>query len=107
MNRKHSACVGIVLIAAFSYRTAPAASGQDAFPDLDTSSSEMRSLIERLSADRGNLLRYYNVAGSEGRRDRLKRFYADARAALDAKNFDAMSQDGKVDYVLFRNHLDH
>src|SRR5256885_1768367 len=97
MHRKSSVCAGIVLFAAFS------ASGSD----LDVSNSEMRPLIERFSADRGNLMRSYNISDSPARRERFRRFYEEMRATLDAQNFDAMKQTGKVDYVLFRNELDH
>lgn len=101
------ACIGVVLVTVFSFQSTLPAQAAGELTDVDTSSSEMRPLIERYAADRGNLLRYYNIAGAPDRRERLQRFYSDARAALAEKNFDAMSQDGKVDYVLFRNSLDH
>ncbi|MDE3197446.1 MAG: DUF885 family protein [Acidobacteriota bacterium] len=63
--------------------------------------------MERYAADRGNILRFYNIAASPARRARLRQFYEETKAALAAQNFDAMSQDGKVDYILFRNNLDH
>ncbi len=75
--------------------------------DLDSSSSELRSLIERYVADRGSLSRSYPVEISPARRARFKRFYSDWLAALAKLNFDSMSQDGKVDYLLFKTHLDH
>src|SRR5271168_2229506 len=111
MDTKHRACAAIVLIAAFSFQTAlpapPPATVPATYADLDNSSSELRPLIERYSADRGNILRFYNIASSPERRARLRKFYEETKAALIAQNFDAMSQDGKVDYILFRNHLDH
>ena len=55
--------------------------------DVDTSNSELRSLIERFSADRGNLLRFYNISGTPERRERLRRFYSDAKATLAEKQF--------------------
>jgi len=75
--------------------------------DLDGNGSELRPLIERFAADRGNLQRYYNVPGSPERRERLRRFFTEAKATLAERNFDKLSQDGKVDYILFRNSLDH
>jgi hypothetical protein len=92
---------------AVSFQTRLPAASPDADSPLDTSASEMRPAIERFSADRGNLLRYYNIADAPARRARLRRFYQETRASLAAQNFDAMSQDGKVDYILFRNQLDH
>lgn len=75
--------------------------------ELDNSKSELRSVIERYVADRGSLARSYPVESSPNRQSRFKQFYADWLAQIGKLNFDAMSQDGKVDYVLFRNHLEH
>ena len=94
------------LLSTFGLSARAAAFGND-LTDLDTSNSELRPMIERYAADRGNLLRFYNVNASPERRERLRRFYLDAKAALADRNFDAMSQDGRIDYVLFRNSLDH
>lgn len=69
--------------------------------------SEMRSAIERYSVDRGSLARSYPVAVSQGRRDRFKKFYTDWLKSLDSLDFDSMSQDGKIDYILFKNHLEY
>ena len=69
--------------------------------------SEMRSAIERYTVDRGNLMRTYPVANSQRRRDRFSRFYSEWLASLRSLNFDSMSQDGKIDYLLFKNHLEY
>lgn len=75
--------------------------------DVDTSHSEIRPFIERYAADRGNLLRFYTINGSPHRRARLTRYYQEVKTALEAQPFDTMSQDGKIDYLLFRNEIDH
>jgi uncharacterized protein (DUF885 family) len=72
-----------------------------------TPESEMRAAIEYYVVDRGSLARSYPVASSPARRDRFRKFYADALERIQKLNFDAMSQEGKVDYVLFKNHLEH
>lgn len=69
--------------------------------------SEMRSQIERYAVDRGSLGRSYTVGYSTTRRDRFKKFYSDWLASLQKLDFDSMSQDGKIDYVLFKNHLEY
>ena len=69
--------------------------------------SEMRAAIERYSVDRGSLARSYPVNTSPARRDRFKKFYSDQLASLNALDFDSMSQDGKIDYILFKNHLEY
>src|SRR5262245_60040281 len=84
-----------------------AASDTPDLKDLDTSRSELRSLIERYVADRGSLTRSYPVEISPGRQARFKQFYSGWLDALSKLNFDTLSQDGKVDYLLLRSHLDH
>lgn len=68
--------------------------------------SEMRGAIERFVADRGSLTRSYPVSFSAARRDRFKQFYTESLSTLQKLDFDAMSQDGKIDYLLFKNHLE-
>ena len=75
--------------------------------DTDSHQSEMRAAIERYVADRGSLVRFYTVEASPTRHARLKQFYHDWLTTLAKLNFDSMSQDGRVDYLLFKNHLDH
>lgn len=73
----------------------------------DLAPSEMRPIIEYYVADRGSLQRSFFVANSPTRRDRFRKFYSDALERIQKLNFDSMSQEGKVDYILFRNHLEH
>jgi hypothetical protein len=75
--------------------------------DIDSRQSEMRSVIERYSADRGSLARFYSVEASSARQARMKQFYSDWLATLAKLDFDSMSQDGRIDYLLFKNHLVH
>jgi len=79
-------------------------------PDLRTlvaSTSEMRDVIERFSSDRAVLQRFENVPGSDQRRERLRGFYRAWLARLPTLDFDRMSQEGKVDYVLLRNLIEY
>ena len=73
----------------------------------DDSPSEMRPIIEYYVADRGSLQRSFFVNNSPARRERFRKFYSDALERIQKLNFDAMSEEGKVDYILFRNHLEH
>ncbi len=75
--------------------------------DIDLSHSEMRPYFESFAADRASLQRFYSIESASGTRARMRRYYADWRARLAGLDFDRMSQDGKVDYVLLRNYLDH
>ena len=69
--------------------------------------SEMRSAIERYTVDRGSLARSYPVGVSTSRRERFKKFYTEWLNSLQRLDFDSMTQDGKIDYILFRNHLEY
>ncbi len=67
----------------------------------------MRPLVEDFSADRQNLERFYNIEDSDVRRERMHKFYAGWRDRLPQLNFDALPQAGKIDYIVFRNALEH
>ncbi len=77
-----------------------------ALADLDQGKSEMRPVIERYVADRGSLMRSYPVESSPARMARFKQFYGEWLALIGKMNFDAMSHEGKVDYVLFKSKLE-
>ena len=86
------------------------AKGTDAVPglnDVDARPSELRGVIERYTSDRASLARFYPVEASSARQTRMKQFYTEWLSALTKLNFDSMSQDGRIDYLLFKNHLDH
>ena len=83
----------------------PASLSAEAADDL--APSEMRAIIEYYIADRGSLQRSFFVNNSPARRERFRKFYSDSLERIQKLNFDAMSEEGKVDYILFRNHLEH
>jgi uncharacterized protein (DUF885 family) len=76
-------------------------------PNGKTPVSEMRNAIERYTVDRGSLARSYPVQASRSRRERFKKFYEEWLTSLQSLDFDSMSQDGKIDYILFKNHLEY
>ncbi len=73
---------------------------------LDTSHSEMRAFIERFEADMGSLNRFYTVSISSARINRMRRLYSESLAQLVRQDFEAMSQSGRVDYLLLKNYLE-
>src|SRR5439155_14920350 len=75
--------------------------------ETNLSESEMRSLIERYTVDRGSLTRSYPVSISLARQTLFRQFYSDWLAQLQKLNFDSMSHEGKVDYLLLKNHLEY
>ena len=75
--------------------------------DLSIPQSELRGMIDRYTVDRGTLNRSYSTEMSPTREARLKQLYNEWLAALERQNFEGLSQAGKVDYLLFKNHLTH
>lgn len=87
-------------------KEAPRASAAD-LEDSDVPQSQMRGVIERYTADRGSLTRFYSVEASSAQQARMKQFYTEWLTTLAKLDFDAMGQDGRIDYLVFKNHLDH
>jgi uncharacterized protein (DUF885 family) len=75
--------------------------------DLDLSTSELRPVIERFATDRGSLSRFYTLQISQTRRARMKQFYTEWLDHLAKLDFNRLSHAGQIDYLLFKNHLDH
>ena len=65
----------------------------------------MPSIIEHYTADSMSLERTYVVAISPTRIGRLEKFYADTLNELSAVDFNALSQEDKVDYLLLKNRI--
>lgn len=61
--------------------------------------------IQQYQADLGSLSRFYNIEFSPNRAKRFDAFYSESLQNLDKVDFDKLDQGGKVDYILFRNHL--
>lgn len=68
---------------------------------------DLSELIERYTADRGNLNRRYSIATSPARASRMREFNAGALENLTKVDFAGLSGAGRIDYLLFRNHLQH
>jgi hypothetical protein len=75
--------------------------------EANSHESEMRSLIERYTVDRGSLTRSFPVAISATRVARFRQFYSDEMTQIQKLNFDSMSEEGRVDYLLLKNHLEY
>jgi uncharacterized protein (DUF885 family) len=71
----------------------------------DPSVSLTRDVIESYSTDLAALRRYHNIDVSPARAERLRRFHEDQLRRLETVDFNALDQDGRIDYFLFRNQL--
>lgn len=74
---------------------------------LGAPGSPLRPMVERYSTDRSTLLRRWHVEGSPLRRAKLREFTAGWQAALGQVDFEALDQQGRIDYVLLRTQLEY
>jgi uncharacterized protein (DUF885 family) len=72
---------------------------------VGTRSSELAPVVERYSADRVALGRRWTVSYSPERTRRFNEFFAGWQREIDALDFEALSLEGRVDYVLLLNEL--
>jgi uncharacterized protein (DUF885 family) len=66
---------------------------------------QMPQVIQEFTADQRSLSLTYPVEISEARRARLEKFYTDTQAKLETINFNALSHEDQVDYLLLKNHV--
>ncbi|HSE24129.1 MAG TPA: DUF885 family protein [Pyrinomonadaceae bacterium] len=102
-----------ILVSSFHFRSEAQNSKTDGKVTTKTAGhaeikdSEMRPQIERYTVDRGSLTRAFPVPMSPSRRERFKQFYSEWLASLARLDFERMSEDGQIDYILFKNHLEY
>ncbi len=66
---------------------------------------QMPQLIEQYAADRMSLNRIYPLILAPARMDRFEKFDNDKLAMLAAMNFDKLSEEDQIDYLLLKNRL--
>jgi len=69
--------------------------------------SELRPLLERFAEDQSNLEWTYNIPMSETDRSRMRRFFIAWQNSLKKIEFEKLTTDGRIDYILFKNLLDY
>jgi uncharacterized protein (DUF885 family) len=69
--------------------------------------SELRELVDRVAIDGRDLNRRWPVDYSSAQLGTLRQFYTAWQGRLREVEFDKLSQEGKVDYLLLRNRLGH
>jgi uncharacterized protein (DUF885 family) len=113
MNIRHSI---ILLFAATKAASAQAPSAQvnvdsSGVPSLTAlvarSTSELASVVDRFSTDIASISRRYDASDSPAQRGRMREFYSIWLKRLGEIDFEKLSQEGKVDYVLLSNYLKH
>jgi hypothetical protein len=66
---------------------------------------QMQAIVEQFTADSRSLSRAYPVEISPVRIARLDKFYEDTEGKMSAIDFDALSQEDKIDYLSLRNRI--
>jgi hypothetical protein len=105
-------------VAAFLLALAPAAtldaaggpgkaSALHAPADTGGTEGTVAGMLRQYAEDYGSLSRFYSAPYSEVRRERLGRFFAGWRAAVDSLPFETLGTQDRVDAILFRNMLGH
>ena len=75
--------------------------------DLANDGSELQGAIERYSVDRNSLMSSAPPAASTARDERVREFNRKWLQKLEKLDFDRLTKDGKIDYLLFKNYLTH
>ncbi|MEW6207457.1 MAG: DUF885 family protein [Acidobacteriota bacterium] len=75
--------------------------------DLNPPPGVMAGAIRRYTLDRGNLTRFYTAGQTAARRNRFKQFYTEWLAAIEQLDFESLSVEDRVDFLLFKNHLEY
>ncbi|NIR44233.1 MAG: DUF885 domain-containing protein [Gemmatimonadetes bacterium] len=97
-----AACVVALAALAAVIPGHPADATGQAHLDAD---SELKETVRLYATDRAALLRRYDVEYSTVRRTRMREFYDDWKARLDRIDFDALSQEGRIDHVLLAHEV--
>ena len=69
--------------------------------------SRLRGVIEKYGEDFGSINRFYTAHTSANRSMRIRQLYDEYLAALSRLNYASLNFDEQIDYVLFKNYLDH
>ncbi|QKZ14842.1 DUF885 family protein [Spirosoma sp. KUDC1026] len=70
--------------------------------NVNPQTSDVHFLMTQYSADRGSLNRFYTIENSPERRERFQKLNTDYLQQLEKMNFNQLSVDSQVDYVLFQ-----
>ncbi len=69
--------------------------------------SRLSGVIDRFQTDYGALNRFYSAQTSPNRTARFRALYREQLALLGKLNFEALNHDEQIDYLLFKNYIDH
>src|SRR5258708_33734732 len=97
----------LFFVVSIIFQSAFAQGAKDELAGYNDQPSRLRGVIEKFDADVGILNRYYSAQTSPNRSARFKQLYNDELDLINRLNFDALNHDEQIDYLLFRNYLEH
>ncbi len=104
--RSTASAVRVLSAAALVFAAAATpAAAQDLATLVATETSELAPVVERYRTDRTALGRRWNVPYSPDRSQRYRDFFSDWRQQIEALDFESLTLEGRVDYVLLINDL--
>jgi uncharacterized protein (DUF885 family) len=71
------------------------------------SPSRLRGVIEKYGEDFGSVNRFFTAQTSFNRSARIRQLYEEYLAILNRTDFGSLSFDEHIDYILFKNYLNH
>jgi hypothetical protein len=85
----------------------PAEAQRDNLDVYNEQPSRLRGVIEKYGEDYGSINRFYTAQTSSVRSVRFRQLYSEYLSWLEQVNFNTLLPAEQVDYVLFRNYLEH
>ena len=73
--------------------------------ELIANSEDLSKALEMYGQDHGALRRFYDIPESPNTHRVLRQFYTAWQSALEQLDFDRLSADARIEYLLFRNKL--
>src|SRR5689334_18941806 len=68
--------------------------------------AELQDTVRLYTSDRGAVSRFYELPWSDVRFERFDKLYRGWQGRLPQVDFDALNQQGRIDYVLLRNEIE-
>src|SRR5258706_10956556 len=69
--------------------------------------SDLQDFVREFGADWGSVASFYELPWSEVRFDRLEALFKSWQTRLNSVDFESLNQQGRIDYLLVRNKLEH
>lgn len=104
---KFTKILSLIVVFVLQTLILPAQAPDAALSAYNDPPSRMRGVIERYDQDYGILDRFYSAKTSRNRSARFRQLYSDELGALAKFDFDRLNHDEQIDYLLFKNNLEH